>query len=36
MKGFEWCNFEWDKEQFPDPEGLIRRLHDKGLKVCLD
>src|SRR5699024_8727960 len=23
MKGFEWCNFEWDKEQFPDPEGLI-------------
>lgn len=35
MKGFEWCNFEWDKEQFPDPKGLIKRLHEKGLKVCV-
>lgn len=35
MKGFEWCNFEWDKEQFPDPKGMLRRLHDKGLKVCV-
>lgn len=35
MKGFEWSNFEWDKEQFPDPEGLIKRLHDRGLKVCV-
>ncbi|QIL51169.1 alpha-xylosidase [Weissella coleopterorum] len=35
MKGFEWSNFEWDKEQFPDPEGLIQRLHDRGLKVCV-
>ncbi|MDR3190812.1 MAG: alpha-xylosidase [Lactobacillaceae bacterium] len=35
MKGFEWCNFEWDKEQFPDPAGLMQRLHDKGLKVCV-
>lgn len=35
MKGFEWSNFEWDKEQFPDPEGLIRRLHERGLKVCV-
>ncbi|MCM0582668.1 alpha-xylosidase [Weissella diestrammenae] len=35
MKGFEWSNFEWDKAQFPDPEGLIQRLHDRGLKVCV-
>ncbi|MHC9537060.1 alpha-xylosidase [Dellaglioa sp. BT-FLS60] len=35
MKGFEWSNFEWDKEQFPDPKGLISRLHEKGLKVCV-
>ncbi|KRK48335.1 alpha-xylosidase [Secundilactobacillus kimchicus] len=35
MKGFEWCNFEWDKEQFPDPKGMLKRLHDKGLKVCV-
>lgn len=35
MKGFEWSNMEWDKEQFPDPVGLLQRLHDKGLKVCI-
>ncbi|MBJ7640352.1 alpha-xylosidase [Weissella confusa] len=35
MKGFEWSNMEWDKEQFPDPVGLLKRLHDKGLKVCV-
>ncbi|MDY2520009.1 alpha-xylosidase [Weissella cibaria] len=35
MKGFEWSNMEWDKEQFPDPVGLLQRLHDKGLKVCV-
>jgi len=35
MKGFEWTNFEWDKDQFPDPEGMLKRIHDKGLKVCV-
>ena len=36
MKGLEWCNFEWDTEQFPDPEGLLKRLHeDKGLHTCV-
>ena len=36
MKGLEWCNFEWDTEQFPDPEGLLKRLHEtKGLKTCV-
>ena len=25
MKGFEWSNMEWDKEQFPDPVGLLKR-----------
>lgn len=35
MKGFEWSNMEWDKEQFPDPVGLLKRLHDKGLKACV-
>lgn len=35
MKEFEWCGFEWDKEMFPDPAGLLQRIHDKGLKVCL-
>ncbi len=35
MKGFEWCSFIWDKEMFPDPEGMLQRLHEKGLKVCV-
>ncbi|MFV0560254.1 MAG: alpha-xylosidase [Enterococcus sp.] len=35
MKGFEWSNLEWDKEAFPDPEGLLTRLHERNLKVCL-
>ncbi len=35
MKEFEWCSFEWDKRMFPDPKGMISRLKDKGLKVCV-
>ena len=35
MKGFEWCSFEWDKDMFPDPEGMLFRLHEKGLKICV-
>lgn len=35
MKGFEWTNFEWDKDQFPDPKGMLQRIHGKGLKVCV-
>ncbi len=35
MKDSHWCNFLWDKDMFPDPEGLIRKIHDRGLKVCV-
>ena len=36
MKGFEWCNFEWDKSQFPDPPAMLKRLHEnKDLKTCV-
>lgn len=35
MKELEWCNFEWDPAKFPDPEGLLKKLHDPGLKVCV-
>ena len=34
MEAFHWCDFEWDKKCFPDIRGTIRRLHEKGLKVC--
>jgi alpha-D-xyloside xylohydrolase len=30
MKEFHWCNFEWDARVFPDPEGMLERLHEKG------
>ncbi|MDR1443350.1 MAG: alpha-xylosidase [Treponema sp.] len=35
MKGCRWVDFEWDKEQFPDPAGMLRRLHDRGLAICV-
>ena len=33
MKAFQWCDFESDPLTFPDPEGMIRRLKAKGLKI---
>jgi len=35
MKRFQWCDFEWDRAQFPDPEGFLRRLKERGLHVCV-
>ena len=35
MKAWEWTNFEWDRTAFPDPEGLLKRLHDRKLGVCV-
>lgn len=35
MKEYEWCNFEWNKKMFPDPKAMLKRLHEKGLEVCV-
>lgn len=35
MREFDWCSFEWDARVFPDPAGLLRRLHERGLRVCV-
>lgn len=35
MREFNWSDFEWDPRVFPDPAGMLQRLHDKGLKVCV-
>ncbi|MDR1105937.1 MAG: alpha-xylosidase [Treponema sp.] len=35
MKGCQWVDFQWDREQFPDPEGMLARLHEKGLRICV-
>ena len=35
MKPTQWCDFVWDPDIFPDPEGLLKKIHDKGIKVCV-
>lgn len=35
MREFQWCDFEWDRRGFPDPEGMLARLHERGLKISL-
>ncbi|ACB75036.1 alpha-xylosidase [Opitutus terrae] len=35
MREFDWCNFEWDPRVFPDPRGMLQRLHARGLKLCV-
>lgn len=35
MKERHWCNFQWDRNAFPDPEGMLKRLKDRGLHVCV-
>ena len=35
MEAFEWCNFTWDPATFPDPEGMLKRYRDRGLKICV-
>ncbi|MET1019836.1 MAG: alpha-xylosidase, partial [Microterricola sp.] len=35
MREFNWSDFEWDSRVFPDPVGMLQRLHDKGLKICV-
>ena len=35
MKEFQWCDFQWDSQQFPDPPAILRRLKDKGLRICV-
>ena len=35
MKGFNWCDFTWDKETFPDPKGMLSRIKAKGIKISV-
>ena len=35
MDAYEWCNFEWDPATFPDPKGMLKRYHDRGLHICV-
>ena len=35
MDEFEWCNFKWNPKTFPNPKGMLERIHEKGIKVCV-
>ena len=31
-----WTGYTWDKRYFPDPDGFLREMHRRGLKVTLN
>ena len=36
MKAFTWTSFAWDREMFPDPEGMLARLKkDYNIGICV-
>lgn len=35
MKEYQWTDLKWDPAVFPDPKGMLTRLKDKGLKICV-
>ena len=35
MREFQWCDFQWDKRGFPEPEAMLARLKAKGLRISL-
>ena len=35
MRANHACDLEWDREQFPDPEGMIDDLHAKGFRLSV-
>ncbi|MGN0405181.1 MAG: alpha-xylosidase [Bariatricus sp.] len=35
MKEFHWSDFTWDSRVFPDPKGMLKRIKEKGLKICV-
>ena len=35
MREFNWSDLEWDSRVFPDPEGMLARLHERDLRVSV-
>ncbi len=35
MRGMHWCDFQWDPETFPDPEGQLGRMKDDGSNISV-
>ncbi|MCX3064322.1 alpha-xylosidase [Streptomyces beihaiensis] len=35
MREYQWSDFAWDPEVFPDPVGMLRRLKERGLRISM-
>ncbi|KAJ5721043.1 Alpha-xylosidase [Penicillium malachiteum] len=35
MKSYQWCDFDFDEEMFPDAGGYMNRLKERGLKISV-
>jgi alpha-D-xyloside xylohydrolase len=35
MREYQWSDFTWDPDVFPDPAGMLARLKERGLKVSV-
>lgn len=34
--GSGWTGYTWNRKYFPDPEGFLGKLHDRGMRVTLN
>lgn len=35
MKSYQWCDFQFDTDMFPDPAAYLRRLKERGLRISI-
>lgn len=35
MREYNWVDLTWDSRTFPDPEGMLARLKQQGLSICV-
>ncbi|MFI6105519.1 alpha-xylosidase [Streptomyces sp. NPDC051310] len=35
MREYQWTDFRWDPDTFPDPGGMLARLKERGLRISL-
>ncbi|OJJ47974.1 hypothetical protein ASPZODRAFT_95058 [Penicilliopsis zonata CBS 506.65] len=35
MKSYQWCDFEFDTDMFPDADGYLKRLRERGLHISV-
>ncbi|KAL3489987.1 glycosyl hydrolases family 31-domain-containing protein [Aspergillus germanicus] len=35
MPGFKWCDYEFDKDYFPDAKGQLERIKNRGIHICV-